>query len=133
MQKGSHLLIDCRNVSKQVCLDDAGMLDSLAASARKAGATVISQARYHFGHNSAAGFTAMILLDESHCSAHAYADEGMLAIDIFTCGSTDPNDVLAHLCELIDLGEVTVREIPRFVLDDDRLGPCVDLTMTRGS
>ena len=54
------------------------------------------------------------MLDESHCSAHTYADEGLVAIDIFTCGSTDPNDVLAHLRTRIDLGQVTVRELPRF-------------------
>jgi len=99
------------------------MLDALVDASRRAGATVISQARYHFGHDSAAGFTAVVLLDESHCSAHSYADEGLLAIDIFTCGSTDPNDVLTHLRELVDLGEVHVREMSRFKVDESQAGP----------
>lgn len=115
LRKGSHLLVDCREVPREVCLDDAGMLDALADAARQAGATVISQTRYHFGHNSAPGFTAVVMLDESHCSAHTYADEGLVAIDIFTCGSTDPNKVLSYLREKIDLGIVTVRELPRFM------------------
>lgn len=118
LHKGSHLLIDCRNAPREVCLDDGGMLDAMAVAARQAGATVISQSRYHFGHDSAAGFTAVVLLDESHCSAHSYADEGMLAIDIFTCGETDPNEVLALLRAQVDLGDVTVREMPRFAIDD---------------
>ncbi|NIL97460.1 MAG: adenosylmethionine decarboxylase [Planctomycetales bacterium] len=115
MHKGTHLLIDCRNVSRDVCLDDAGILNAMAEAARSAGATVISQARYRFGHNSPAGFTAVVLLDESHCSAHSYASEGLMAIDIFTCGSTSPHDVLAHLRQIVNLGDVCVREYPRFL------------------
>tara|TARA_R110002111_G_scaffold262504_1_gene338903 strand:+ start:73080 stop:73415 length:336 start_codon:yes stop_codon:yes gene_type:complete len=86
----------------------------MARGATRAGATVISQVRYHFGHNSAPGFTAMILLDESHCSAHCYADLGLIALDVFTCGDTDPNDVLRYIREDIDLGDVSVLEMPRF-------------------
>lgn len=86
----------------------------MADAAERAGANVISQVRYHFGHNSSPGFTAVTLLDESHCSAHSYADEGLLALDIFTCGSTDPRDVLRYLQESLDLGTVTIQECDRF-------------------
>jgi S-adenosylmethionine decarboxylase len=68
--KGKHLLIDCRNVSRESCLDDKAMLSAMAKASEKAGASVISQVRYHFGHNSPPGFTGIVLLDESHCSAH---------------------------------------------------------------
>jgi len=36
------------------------------------------------------GFTSVILLDESHITAHAYTKQGLLALDVFTCGKTDP-------------------------------------------
>ena len=116
MYRGKHLLIDCRNVSYDLCLDDKAVLRAMARSAEKAGATVISQVRYHFEHNSPPGFTAMVLLDESHCSAHSYADLGLIALDVFTCGETDPYDVLKYMQEELDLGEVTVREYGRFDL-----------------
>lgn len=89
----------------------------MAAAAEHAGATVVSQVRYHFGHNSPPGFTAVVLLDESHCSAHTYADLGLVALDVFTCGHTEPRDVLAYLRAEIDLGEVTIREVGRFPLE----------------
>ncbi len=92
----------------------------MAEAAERAGATVISQVRYRFGHNSAPGFTAVVLLDESHCSAHSYADERMLALDIFTCGTTDPRDVLRHLRTLIDLGNASIQECDRFVTPKER-------------
>ena len=114
MYKGKHLLIDCGNVSQEVCLDDRQMLDVMARAATRAGANVISQVRYHFGHNSPPGFTAVVLLDESHISAHCYADTGQIALDVFTCGTTNPRDVLDYILEEIDLGTVRFREIPRF-------------------
>jgi S-adenosylmethionine decarboxylase len=92
----------------------------MARGATRAGATVISQVRYHFGHNSAPGFTAMCLLDESHCSAHCYADLGLIALDVFTCGETDPNDVLRYIREEVDLGDVSILEMPRFPIPNGR-------------
>jgi len=117
LYKGTHLLIDCRNVSREVCLDDRRMLDAMARAATRAGANVISQVRYHFGHNSPPGFTAVCLLDESHVSAHCYADTGQIALDVFTCGSTDPRDVLAYIREEIDLGDIAVKQEGRFGTD----------------
>lgn len=90
----------------------------MARAATRAGATVISQVRYHFGHNSPPGFTAMVLLDESHVSAHCYADLGLIALDVFTCGDTNPSDVLRYMREEVDLGEVSIREVPRFPLPE---------------
>ena len=117
MHKGSHLLIDCRDVPQHVCLDDAGMLDVMARAAKKAGSTVVSQIRYHFGHNSPPGFAAVVMLDESHCSAHCYADTGQIALDIFTCGTTKPRDVLRFILDEVDLGTITVRDAGRFVTE----------------
>ena len=118
MHKGRHLLIDCRNVPRYVCEDDQGVLNAMARAAERAGATVISQVRYKFGHNSPPGFTCVVLLDESHCSAHTYADKGLVAMDVFTCGSTNPRDVLRYIQEEIDLGDVTIQEAERFMEPD---------------
>ena len=119
LHKGLHLLVDCRDVDPTVCADDGLVLDALAEAARESGAEVLSQVRYRFGDKSPPGFTAVVLLDESHCSAHSYADLRLMAIDIFTCGDTNPYEVLKRIQSRIDLGNVTVRECSRFPLDDD--------------
>ncbi len=116
MHKGKHLLIDCRNVAREVCLDDKRMLEVMAWAAEKAGSTVVSQIRYKFGNDSPPGFTAVVMLDESHCSAHTYADLGLVALDVFTCGHTEPRDVLRYIREALDLGDVTIKECARFNL-----------------
>jgi len=114
LHKGKHLLIDCHRVARELCLSDKLVLDVMARAAERAGSTVISQIRYRFGTDSPPGFAAVIMLDESHCSAHTYADLGLVALDIFTCGDTDPHDVLRFMREELDLGDVTIREVSRF-------------------
>lgn len=86
----------------------------MATGASLAGANVINQVRYKFGADSPPGFAAVIVLDESHCSVHTYADEGKMAMDIFTCGSTDPQHILDHIQSLIDLGTIAVQRHGRF-------------------
>jgi S-adenosylmethionine decarboxylase len=91
-------------------------MEALARAATACGATVVSQIRYRFGSESPPGCTAIVMLDESHCSVHTYADLGLIAMDIFTCGNTNPRDVWNHLQDDLCLVDADVREILRFEL-----------------
>jgi S-adenosylmethionine decarboxylase len=114
LSKGSHLLVDCCEVPHRLCVDDRLILETLAEAATAAGATVISQVRYRFGVDSPPGCTALVMLDESHCSAHTYADDGMIAFDFFTCGDTDPHLIWNRVRESLGLRHASVREFARF-------------------
>lgn len=75
------------------------------------------------GVESPAGFAAVVLIDESHVSAHCYAEEGILAVDCFTCGEVDPatiaDDIHRQLSSaLSDLVLVQRTELQRFVTED---------------
>ncbi len=89
-------------------------METLAEAATLAGSTVISQIRYKFGDDSPPGCTAIVMLDESHCSVHTYADLGLMAFDMFTCGTTEPRDVWAHVQGRLGLESADVREVVRF-------------------
>jgi S-adenosylmethionine decarboxylase len=86
----------------------------MAEGARRAGATVISQVRYQFGKNSPPGCTAIVMLDESHCSVHTYAELGLVAMDVFTCGSTNPWDIWEFVRSQMGLEDACFREVTRF-------------------
>jgi S-adenosylmethionine decarboxylase len=50
------------------------------------------------------GFAAVVLLDESHFSAHCYSEKGWLAIDCFTCGDTDAASIIDRIhLQLVEL------------------------------
>jgi len=97
LHRGHHLIVDCYEVPREFCLDDKMMMRTIADAAEEAGVNVIGCMRYHFGHNSPPGFAVVVMLDESHCSAHSYADDGIIALDFFTCGTTDPLEIWTKL------------------------------------
>ena len=53
------------------------------------------------GSESPPGFAAVVLIDESHVSAHCYSESGLLAIDIFTCGDSDPGPLADDIHSMV--------------------------------
>tara|TARA_B100000902_G_scaffold371987_1_gene398595 strand:- start:447 stop:833 length:387 start_codon:yes stop_codon:yes gene_type:complete len=102
--RGSHIFLDYLNYSSSSKDEGAWMLSLMRACVEEAGIREVHSHVEDFdGSVSPAGFAAVVLIDESHVTAHCYSDEGMLAIDVFTCGSHDPERVV----ELIHNGLIS--------------------------
>ena len=56
-------------------------------AAEACGAHVLQTMSYQF---SPQGVTAMCLLSESHISIHTWPEKGEAAVDVFTCGESEP-------------------------------------------
>ena len=91
--KGTHVFLDFVNfkVERKDLEDDCDYVFSLMKDAL----TYTSMKNMHskmviLKDDTEEGFTSVILLDESHITAHAYTQQGLLALDVFTCGKTDP-------------------------------------------
>ena len=94
---GAHVFADYSGVFPRdgSALSAESIFASLVAATEASGVRVVGQLLSVFdGSVSPLGFAAVVLIDESHVSAHSYADEGLLAVDAFTCGGTNPDDVL---------------------------------------
>ena len=92
---GSLVVLDCTGVHS---IDGNWMLEIMTKAVKLSGARrVHSHVEEFDGNHSPEGFAAVILLDESHLSAHHYAKEGLLAIDSFTCGKTDPSIIIEYI------------------------------------
>jgi S-adenosylmethionine decarboxylase len=65
---------------------------ALVKAAKDAGATVLSERWHHFG--SGFGYTGVIILSESHISVHTWPEKGYASIDVYMCGSCNPEDCL---------------------------------------
>ncbi len=87
MYFGYHALIDCRNVPRTTCENDKNISKVLCETAEEVGLTVIGNNRYRFGFDSPPGCTVVVILDESHITAHSYSEKGKIAFDIFTVNS----------------------------------------------
>ena len=69
------------------------------------------------GIESPFGFAAVVLIDESHVSAHCYADEGVLAVDCFTWGGIDPAGIVDDIHGQLTDANPTLCLIQRTELD----------------
>ena len=89
--RGGHVVLDYIRYSPPVQGDGDWMLQLLRDCVHRAGAREVHSHVAQFdGTESPPGFAAVVLIDESHVSAHCYSKSGLLAIDIFTCGDSDP-------------------------------------------
>jgi len=57
------------------------------------------------------------LIDESHVSAHCYSERGWLALDVFTCGKTDPAVIAGNLHKRLTAAVPGLRMIRGMNLD----------------
>lgn len=88
---GTHIFLDFTGYEAQVEEDGAWMLELLERAVAQSDARNVHANVVQFdGTVSPVGFAAVVLLDESHVSAHCYSEQGWLAVDCFTCGGTDP-------------------------------------------
>lgn len=125
LMKGRELRRDYQGLPYNLLVEGATIAGILERAARVAGATPVSTSWKNLGDNGTPpGCTCAILLDESHITAHSYADLGMLAVNVFTCGTkADTALALQHIeNELKWFGVCTVAfadETPRFVVCKD--------------
>ena len=118
--RGGHVVLDYIGYSPLVQGDGDWMLQLLRDCVHRAGAREVHSHVAQFdGSESPPGFAAVVLIDESHVSAHCYSESGLLAIDIFTCGDSDPvalaDDIHREVIEAIPEIELTgKKKLDRF-------------------
>ena len=89
-------MLDCTGA---VGVEGSWMLALMEKAVDASGARRVHSHNEDFdGSVSPLGFASVVLLDESHVSAHCYSETGLLAVDAFSCGGTDP----ARIMEVIE-------------------------------
>jgi len=86
------------------------ILKVLKESAEASNSTVVGKTFYKF---KPYGFSAAVLLAESHISLHYWPEHDYLAIDIFTCGKTNPYKALKVLKKNFKPKNIQIVEIKR--------------------
>ena len=118
---GAHVFLDYTGYISPKVNDGEWILEVLEQAVERSNArNVHSHVEQFDGSHSPVGFAAVVLLDESHVSAHCYSEKGWLALDCFTCGGSDPNsladDIHQQLMEQIPSLSLKRRQhLPRFL------------------
>ena len=105
---GVHLIVDLHGGKR---LND---IDHIEATLRRcveaARATLL---HIHLHHFQPSGVSGVAVLAESHISIHTWPEAGYAALDIFVCGSAEPDNCIPVLREAFEAKRVDVNEILR--------------------
>ena len=106
---GAHLIIDLYDAER---LDDVDHIETtLRRCVDAAGATLLHIHLHHFEPNG--GVSGVAVLAESHISIHTWPDVGYAALDVFMCGSANPDACIPVLREAFKAERVDVNELLR--------------------
>jgi S-adenosylmethionine decarboxylase len=106
-----HLLADFHGVDATRLVDGAALDTMLRRAAHEAGAHILYSHMHGFGEG--AGVTGVVLLAESHISIHTWPEYGFAAVDIFMCGSAQPQLALSVIEAELKARSFELRTIER--------------------
>ena len=96
---GKHYLLNLYGCSFILLDDESYLIDLLENAASVSGATVVQTISKKFEPQ---GVTVLCLLSESHISIHTWPEECRAAVDLYTCGDSNPklgcDMIIDHLC-----------------------------------
>jgi S-adenosylmethionine decarboxylase len=93
---GKHYLLNLYGCSFVLLDDERYLIELLENAAIASGATVLQTISKKFDPQ---GVTVVSLLSESHISIHTWPEEGRAAVDVYTCGNSNPKigcDIIIH-------------------------------------
>jgi S-adenosylmethionine decarboxylase len=108
---GVHLLADLHDIEPALLSDPARVDSLLRDAALAAGARILHGHFHQFGDGM--GVTGVLLLAESHISIHTWPETGFAAVDIFMCGSAQPERALEVIDEALRPLARNVRTVER--------------------
>jgi S-adenosylmethionine decarboxylase len=59
------------------------------------------------------GVTAICLLSESHISIHTWPEKGEAAVDVFTCGESEPKIACDIIIQQLNASDYTLEYVQR--------------------
>ena len=115
---GKHVYIDYIGYQYDGSNNGEKILEIMMQSA-SAGNTrpVFSHVEQFDGQSSPPGFAAVVLLDESHITAHCYYEKGWLAFDAFTCGDGNPDLIADFITKNLKINMPDLQQMRRELVD----------------
>jgi S-adenosylmethionine decarboxylase proenzyme len=99
---GQHLLVDIKGIEGDFLDSEERLARAMVDTVQHAGLTMLS---YHCHKLIPKGVSCVGVLLESHISFHTWPDEGVITLDLFTCGSNPLIPVVSTIQELFGIGE----------------------------
>jgi S-adenosylmethionine decarboxylase proenzyme len=110
---GQHLLVDIDGLDAAFLNSESRLATAMISMVDNSGLTLLS---YHCHGLSPEGVSCAGVLLESHVAFHTWPTEGVITLDLFTCGSTSLLDSLPLIEDLFVIPRSGEKEAPPTVL-----------------
>mmetsp|Transcript_16146 Transcript_16146/g.37021 ORF Transcript_16146/g.37021 Transcript_16146/m.37021 type:complete len:310 (-) Transcript_16146:10-939(-) len=97
---GQHLLVDIKGIEAAFLDSEERLAKAMVDTVNHAGLTMLS---YHCHKLIPKGVSCVGVLLESHISFHTWPDEGVITLDLFTCGNNPLVPVVKTIQELFGI------------------------------
>jgi S-adenosylmethionine decarboxylase proenzyme len=104
---GQHLLVDIKSVDSDFLDSEERLAKAMVDAVKAGGLTLLS---YHCHSLIPAGVSCVGVLLESHISFHTWPEEGVITLDLFTCGPKPLLPLIPKIEELFGVGEAPVMQ-----------------------
>lgn len=91
---GKHCFTEAYNCDRELLDNEEFLKEQIIEAINKTKLTLLEISSYKF---SPQGVTIVALLSESHISIHTWPENGSAALDVFTCGETNPEIAMLHM------------------------------------
>jgi S-adenosylmethionine decarboxylase proenzyme len=124
MDIGTHLIVDIfeikpiifNTVLAEKTFNDFDKV--VEDSIKRNNMTLLNKTIHFFPSEYEGAFTSLYLLSESHLSMHSWPEKGYLALDIFTCGNCNTNNILNDILSVLQTNVKNVRLIRRGIYNN---------------
>lgn len=99
---GQHILVDMRGIEADFLDSEERLALAMVTAVEESGLTMLS---YHCHKLDPAGISCVGILLESHISFHTWPEEGVITLDLFTCGANPLLPAVAVIQRLFGIGE----------------------------
>lgn len=106
---GRHLLLELWEAQG---LDQVPLVERALTDAVKACGATLLELRLHT-FSPTGGISGVAIVSESHISIHTWPEWGYAAIDVFLCGTCDPNNAIPIFKEALKPGRIQMMESRR--------------------
>lgn len=107
---GKHYLLNLYGCSLSLLNNEFFLCDLLENAAEACGAHVLQTISHQFEPQ---GVTAICMLSESHISIHTWPEKKEAAVDVFTCGNSEPKIACDIIIEQLKAADYRLEYIIR--------------------
>ncbi len=115
---GVHYVVEASGCDPEIIGSVERVQDILIEAAEKTRSQIWNVSFHRFPPN---GVSGVVVISESHLSVHTWPEVGYAAVDIYTCGETEPLNAVMYILEKFKAKSSHITEIERGLDDGDNL------------